>query len=891
MKKEHLESFAKIPQPPFGFTEDLRQWSENHFSPGLGCDPGKMTGCLKNGAAIRVDFPQLEDFPETAFVSLRRVLAAKGIAENADGYPLAIEHDAALSHEEFRLKTGPDRAILTAADPDGLRRGIYFLEDRIREAEGPALIAGEWNRKPFVKYRISRCCFDPTERRSFDLDTPLNAADYYPDGYLDKLAHEGVNGLWYMMSFTELPSSIFPGRGKNAEKRFAVLRKIVKQCGRFGIRLYVLVVEPKMFGSAIPESDAENHPEVVGAHYDGYGFFCVSTEAGKKYLTESTAEIFRAVPGLGGMINIMFGESNGTCVAWHTKRDPKKGNPDYCPRCGSRDAADIFAELAALYADTIHRFNPAAEYIGWFYAPSQRDGSDLMKRLAHIADKWPDNALLMFNFESGGAEWQLGRKRIVFDYSLAYTGPSRLFAESTRAPRTAAKLQVGCSHEDSSVPFIPVPGNLYEKYRFMHEHGVSAVMQCWFSGNYPGLMNRSAGELSFEPFPPSRRDFLTALARPGWRKHAEKAAAAWELFSEAYRNFPANLAFAWYGPLHHCIAWPLHLFPVDEPIAPSWQMNCFPAVSGDRIGECLAYHHTLPEALKLCSVMSETWQKGVDILNTLREDFRDDAARQADLNLAEAIGLQMKSTVDLLRFYFLREDMIFRRKDHLTEMKEIVLDEIGNSEKMIRLCRQDSRLGYHPEANGYLFFPEKLEARIGLLRELLTDDFGKFRPDDPALDVYTGREISGPAAVLHSPDQPAKKYPLGGGLSWYASYDPANIYLTVENAAGTFLCIALEPCRLWTPLRFNVDKQGGLQDYFLCFPEAPEIKPHFEGKDLKLTIPLKHFEGFYRKGFPMRMNIWSNTDPAIHWVEPDPWKWRLLQSEFNSARAGWILFQ
>ena len=67
--------------------------------------------------------------------------------------------------------------------------------------------------------------------------------------------------------------------------------------------------------------------------------------------------------------------------------------------------------------------------------------------------------------------------------------------------------------------------------------------------------------------------------------NASLAAQAWSHFSAAYRKFPMNICFEWYGPLHHCIAWPWHLFPVDEPLAPSWLINQFPAISGDRIGE------------------------------------------------------------------------------------------------------------------------------------------------------------------------------------------------------------------------------------------------------------------------------------------------------------------
>lgn len=56
-------------------------------------------------------------------------------------------------------------------------------------------------------------------------------------------------------------------------------------------------------------------------------------------------------------------------------------------------------------------------------------------------------------------------------------------------------------------------------------------------------------------------------------------------------------------------------------------------------------------------------------------------------------------------------------------MKELTELEIKNSEKMIPLCENDARLGYHSEGEGYKFFPEKLRDRISQLKELLETEF------------------------------------------------------------------------------------------------------------------------------------------------------------------------
>lgn len=893
MKKESIEKFIKIPQPPrdsFGFLEDIKKPLEYHFAPGLGCDAGVCAGCMSNGAEIIIDHPRNADFPATAFISLRRVLKAKNISERSGAYPLCFKYDGSLAKEEFAVNVSADGTMVRAADADGLRRGVYFLEDRICEAEGASVMPGSWQRKPFVRHRISRCFFGPTNRAPFFIDELMDDVDYYPEEYLNKLAHEGINGLWLTMYFRHLPSSVFPGRGANARKRLEKLRLTVERCARYGIKIYVFLCEPKAFCDnhycCNPFADAESHPELVGRRNGQIGTFCVSTDAGKKYLAESMEQIFAAVPELGGVINIMNGEDSGGCVENLISFPDLAGQ---CPVCSKRDYADIFRELAELFAGAVHKYNPDAEYIGWFYAPGQRDGSDMMKRLLHVAEKWPGCASMMINFESGGAAWQLDKKRIVFDYSLAYIGPSELFEKTAQTvPHMAAKLQVGCSHENAAVPFIPVPENLCEKYAVLYKHKVAAVMQCWYFGNYPGLMNRTAGELSFEPFPEDFKEFLTLLARPEWGRNAVRAAEAWSYFSRGYREFPANLSFEWYGPLHNCIVWPLHLFPVDEPVAPSWILKHFPEVSGDRIGECLGYHHTLAEALELCRNMSDLWQKGVAIFESMRSEYQHDPARLADMDLAQAIGLQMKSCVDLLEFYHLREDMFYNGNDNLERMKQIVLDEIGNSRQMIVLCRRDSRLGYHSEAEDYLFFPEKLEGRIALLNELLDEDFNTFDLSSPWIAEYTGRTPTGAVArCFRKGCAPEERYPLGGNCSWSASFDDDFLYFAMYGVKDAALSVVIEPCRLWTPFKIDFSKDHTCL-FSTVFPEYPELKIDRNGDDLHLAVPLEIFDGFIRPGFPLRMNIYG---PDLHWVDPQCWPERLQHSDFNPAGAGWLFME
>ena len=341
-----------------------------------------------------------------------------------------------------------------------------------------------------------------------------------------------------------------------------------------------------------------------------------------------------------------------------------------------------------------------------------------------IAEHTPENVILQYNLESNGTKMQLGKPRKGGDYWLSYTGPSQDFREiAGRAAKTgtalSAKIQVGCSHEVATVPFVPVPGLLYRKYREMKLCGVSSVMQCWYFGNYPGLMNRAAGMLAREDFANSDEDdFLVRLARPEWGEKAPAVAAAWKMLGDAYENYPLDNMMQYYGPMHSGVIWPLFPEIALKPLAPTWKPDF--GYSGDLIGECLG-NHTLEEAVILTRRMADGWEKGLKLWQS--------CGSHPDIGVAEALSIQFRSASDILNFYLLREKLIagIRPATTLDAMEEIVRREIGNSERLIPLCKADSRLGFHSEAESHQYDPDRLHWRISQLKNLLLHDFPAIR--------------------------------------------------------------------------------------------------------------------------------------------------------------------
>lgn len=677
------------------------------------------TNLKKNGYLLIKDFPDSDKILETAYDDLEKFLTDAGIYPNDRGVKIVTEQKETAAFEKYTVKITSDSCIISAGDTEGIRRGVYHLEDLLLSSDGPFLRKGKTEFEAWCKTRVSRCFFGPIKRPPLNRDELMDDVDYYPEEYLGRLAREGINGLWLTVTFKDLcRTSFVPEYGGDAERRLNKLHKTVVKCRKYGIKIYIFCIEPAAF--AIDSPVLMRYPELKGIEYCGNALFCPFSDTAKKYLYESVNAIFKSIPLLGGMINISIGERLTTCLSAASKISS-------CAKCSGRELWEIHYETLAAMERGMHDANPAAELISWIYQPKLYDFMDA------ISKNMPPNVILQYNFETGGIKEQLNKKQHAGDYWLSYVGPGEIFKKLSKnaiksGARVSAKLQVGCSHEIASIPYVPVPVLLFRKYEQMRKIGVTAAMQCWYFGNYPGLMNKSAGLLSFEPFPKSEDEFLFSLAASeGWGTFAPHIVDAWKLFAEAYENYPLNHIFGYYGPMHDGVVWPLYPVPAGVPLAPTWKID-YPT-SGDRVYECFSQTHSYDEVLVLCREMAEKWACGLKLLKNIASHFCNDKNKIQEIGLAEAIGLQFESGFNILKFYHLRERALSGKfqtvQVFIEEMKHIIEREIEISSRMLQLCENDPRLGFHSEAEGYKYYPAKLQWRIELLKDALAHDFDK----------------------------------------------------------------------------------------------------------------------------------------------------------------------
>ncbi len=896
------------------------------------------------GITVERRFPDERGRLDTAYADLDAFLSAGGVSRKGP-FCIRTRRCPTPVREAFRLVVTREGCDILADDTDGVRRAIVFIEDEMLRAGGPFLPLGTVERQPVIRTRISRCFFGPIHRPPRNRDELADDQDYYPDEYLNRLAHEGINGLWLTIHMDEIcPQAVIPEYGRDPGPRLEKLRRTVAQCARYGIRIFTYCNEPRPIHADSPVAKA--HPELVGAEvWGGRHYFCTSNPTAQAYLEEAMKGLFTAVPGLGGIINISIGENGSHCYSGSPA-------PSRCPRCATRSPYDVLNDTMAAMARGMHAADPTAECISWPYGQYWAWGDEMT---VESAGRLPPGVILQHNFESSAVGEQCGRKIRIFDYWLSYVGPSAMFADCARAAvrnggRMFAKLQVGCSHEVATVPFVPVPGHLYRKYRAMHELGVSGVMQCWYFGNYPGIMNKAAGELAFAPFPATEDEFLATLARRDWGDDASDVMRSWKLCQRGYGRFPLNHVFGWYGPMHDAPTWPLHLEPADLPIAPSWLIASgsaqrpYPA-SGDRIGECFYYTHTLDEIVSLCGRMARDWNRGVAILKRLLPRYADNAERQRDIGVATALGIQFQSGYHMLRFYALREELpwlpLAEQKRALAAMKRIVRRELALDAELLALCRADSRLGFHSEAEGYKYFPDKIEWRMAQLRRLLDEEFpavaSRIRRAASLWPVYTGRQPQGPMVMsrrVHAPpldgrfdgpiwrDLPAAELLVRDGhavgdpagscprTKWRVCHDDDALYVAVHcgldlsAGPGTHQAesvkVLIEPRRLWPCQAYVVRFDGttaASEAYDLGGDSSwnATVSRTADAWSATIRISLKRLRPDGATVRPMRVDVERHAavpggTAMFTWMERHPLANRLTHGTANPQDLGWLLF-
>jgi len=783
LRKTNIDPFF-FEQPPLRFIEELKRPLHQKKPDFFGNGEKRDDEISVDGIFVIKDFPDEKTVLKTIYDDFEQFVRVCGIAGNR--YPIRLIYRESETFESYEIVTSETETCIFAGDTEGIRRALVFLEDMLISAEGPFLPKGTTKRKPCIKTRITRGFFSPTNRPPKSKDELFDDVDYYPDAYLNRLMHDGTNGIWIYTRFADLlPSSYIEEYGTESLPRIQKLNAVVEKCARYGIGVYIFAIEPYFFRDR-PQL-YEKYAEARGAQIEGGHYAnCLKTKFMQSYIKEAGEKLTKLVPDLRGWISITVGEGLTHCASNMIT------NP--CPRCGTLPRSQVLAEAVSVLQSGLEKSD--VDFVSWTYAHRLWEPDEIRDYVRQA----PSDAILMQNFEDVIYEEQLGKQRVGIDYWLSGIGPSERFrvtAEEGKkhGKRIFAKMQVCCSHEVASVPYVPVPGILYKKYKEAVRLGVEGIVQCWYFGNYPSVMSRATGILSFMDASLSESEFLLSLAALYWgRSRAEGIKSAWECFEKGYRNYPLNVLTSYYGPMHDGIIWELALCPKNFSLPRTWRLEDKP--DGDRIYDCLGFGHSLSEVITLTERMKESFEKGTGILEALLPE------EDEMLSVARCLSILFASGNDIFRFYHLRDALGKQNIDGkavLSEMQRITEMEIKRSNKMTELCQRDGRLGYHSEAEGYKFFPQKLQKRIESLKTLLETEFATVRKRMaeglPPLAYYNAEEKDVKRYAMKM-NGPGDWEPIGNTSSFRAWYDEKELHI---EFCGTKGCCLIGEFVLFSP--------------------------------------------------------------------------------------------
>ena len=444
--------FDQRGEPPFQFISDLSNTRPVTFhSPRTKPTPDEIAlkDCivvLPESAIAQTLARNWVDYLEAAFGTKLKVIQPGG------GIPkrtIRFEITPGAGPESFQIECGDAGLAVKASDVSGLRQAIYHLQDMCEEHGGPVLPRGSWQRSCRVAPRYIYPYF------ALYGDALLDPSiDPFPEGYLEKIARRGVDGIWLQAVLRNLaPAKFFPEFGEGWEIRLQNLRRFVQRAGAHGVKVYLYINEPRL----MPRAFFEKHPEVRGTSYMGPPetaaefAICTSVPEVREWLRDSLTHVFKQVPDLGGIFCITASENLTNCYA--------HGTAEHCPRCSKRRGWEVVTELLGVFRDGVRKGSPSAEVIAWDWGWDWvKNGAEAAPTIAHM----PKDVKLLSVSEWGTPYTRGGVSLVAAEYSMSVVGPGENALKHWQAAReqgiaTLAKVQFNNTWEISAVPYIPVP--------------------------------------------------------------------------------------------------------------------------------------------------------------------------------------------------------------------------------------------------------------------------------------------------------------------------------------------------------------------------------------------------------------------------------------------------
>ena len=537
-------------------------------------------------------------------------------------------------------------------------------------------------------------------------------ADPFPDGYLQRLARLGVNGVWLQAVLQKLaPNPWVKEPAEQLEQRLRNLSALVERAGRQGIGIYLYLNEPR----SMPLAFYQQRPEKKGVVEGDYAALCTSDPEVQKHLVDSVSHICQAVPGIAGFFTISGSENLTNC--W------SHGAGAQCPRCGKRSPGEVIAEVNTLFFRGIHQAKSNAKLIAWDWGWHDAWAEEIINKLPQ--EVWLQSV----------SEWSIpinrgGIQTTVGEYSISTVGPGPRATRHwelarKRGLKTSAKIQAGNTWELSAVPSIPAVYNVAKHVTNLQDAEVDGLMLGWTLGGYPSpnleVACRIASTQEGDKTPAAileatLKSVATGRFGPSVGEHVVEACHA---FSTAFSEFPYHGGVVYNAPMQYG---PSNLLWA-EPTGYSATMVGFPY--DDLTGWRQVYP---PEVfINQFTKIADGFDAAIEKLTktTLSEGafVWKPAELKQEIDVATAASIHFRSTANQAKFVWLRQSLqkttdAAERKSQIDELEQILRSEMKLARELHAIQQRDSRIGFEA-TNHYFYVPQDLLEKILNCSDLL----------------------------------------------------------------------------------------------------------------------------------------------------------------------------
>lgn len=681
---EQRFSFRKeLIKPNSHFKYALREKRDNEISL---LDGVTFTGDISS-PVIKHAIKDFNDYLKVCF-------GAKAKRENYINIHINITNDLPYEVNSYKGRTveiTESGININAFDDRGAAQAIYDFEDLMTEKKQPYLTKGITQQKPMFSPRMAHSAYD---------------VDVYPNGYLQRLAKEGIDAI---ILFVRGINEVATGK--------ADINDIIDRAESYGIDTY-----------AYSYINVFKHPS--------------DTDAEEIY-DKAYGSIFKAHPKLKGMIfvgeSVQFpSKDKRTTGRKHTEFLNEDNFPDVKPAPGWWPCKD-FSEWVNLTKKVIRKHKPDADIVFWTYnwgwAPE--------KERIELINNLPTDITLLVTFEMfQNLPTDYGITERVCDYSVAFAGAGDVFISEAKAAKARGiRLYTqanagGRTWDFGTMPYEPFPQQWLNRYSAMRkcreEYNLTGVMECHHFGYYPSFITKIE-KMAFEYNADTPDNILKRVISEFSENETEKCIQAFDLWSKAIRLYMPTDEEQ-YSAMRVGPAYPLALgvFPTAPERLQTEKLlfgggitEEYHLISGRKSSEGLFTLHSvrMRTEMKILADIIKLIKQGINIFKGIKVKNKE---IKRLINMGEYMVCCFTTDISVKKMYIYRQRLLIAAtnkevKSIIDGIRKLGKNEIRNAGRALKIVDKDSALGYEPSM-GYGGDRAHIEWKIRQVKNMMTNE-------------------------------------------------------------------------------------------------------------------------------------------------------------------------